>query len=51
MASAPFERYGAEEDEARDPASCPLDKEVAEERRLCGMGDSKMLGFQCSCSS
>jgi hypothetical protein len=51
MASSPFERYGAEEEEVRDSTSCPVDKEIAEERRFCGMGETKMLGFQCSCSS
>jgi hypothetical protein len=51
MATAPFEPWGAEADEAQDPVACPLEKEVAEERRFCGLGDSKMLGFQCSCSS
>jgi uncharacterized protein YdiU (UPF0061 family) len=51
MASAPFEPWGAEADEAQDPVACPLEKEVTEERRFCGLGDSKMLGFQCSCSS
>ncbi|KAI0264397.1 hypothetical protein BC834DRAFT_882858 [Gloeopeniophorella convolvens] len=28
-----------------------LDAETREERRFCGVGDKKMFGFQCSCSS
>lgn len=48
MACEPFERWGAEGDERPDEA---LDKEEREERRFCGMGEQKMLGFQCSCSS
>lgn len=48
MACEPFERWGAEGDERQDEE---LEKEVREERRFCGMGERKMLGFQCSCSS
>ncbi|KAI0058214.1 UPF0061-domain-containing protein [Artomyces pyxidatus] len=48
MACAPFEAWGAEGD-ARPEEE--LDAETREERRFCGVGDKKMLGFQCSCSS
>ncbi|KAI0049779.1 UPF0061-domain-containing protein [Auriscalpium vulgare] len=48
MASSPFEQWGAEGDERPDTE---LDAETKEERRFCGVGDKKMLGFQCSCSS
>ncbi|TFY52835.1 hypothetical protein EVG20_g10382 [Dentipellis fragilis] len=48
MACEPFEAWGAEGDER---SKAELDPEVWEERRLCGTGDKKMLGFQCSCSS
>jgi serine/tyrosine/threonine adenylyltransferase len=47
MGTQPFEAWGAEgtEDDAN------LDQETKAERRLCGLGEKKMLGFQCSCSS
>ncbi|EJF64664.1 hypothetical protein DICSQDRAFT_52883 [Dichomitus squalens LYAD-421 SS1] len=47
MACNPYEPWGAEgvEDESG------LDAETKEERRYCGMGERKLLGFQCSCSS
>lgn len=45
MACNPFEAWGAEGKEEE------LDPEEKEERRYCGIGDQKMLGFQCSCSS
>ncbi|KAF8896242.1 hypothetical protein BD779DRAFT_1494772 [Infundibulicybe gibba] len=48
MACNPFEPWGAEEDERPE---AELDAEEKEERRYCGMGEKKMLGFQCSCSS
>jgi len=48
MACNPYEPWGGEEDERTDDE---LDAEAREERRLCGVGDTKMLGFQCSCSS
>ncbi|EIW84072.1 UPF0061-domain-containing protein [Coniophora puteana RWD-64-598 SS2] len=48
MACNPFEAWGAERESA--PTN-ELDAETREERRLCGVGERKMLGFQCSCSS
>jgi hypothetical protein len=48
MACNPFEPWGAEGDERSE---AELDPEENEERRYCGMGEKKMLGFQCSCSS
>jgi len=48
MACNPYESWGAEGDDRTDEV---LDAETREERRLCGIGDAKMLGFQCSCSS
>ncbi|KAF8150778.1 hypothetical protein B0H34DRAFT_665320 [Crassisporium funariophilum] len=47
MACNPFEPWGGEDE--KDEAE--LSKEEREERRYCGLGDKKMLGFQCSCSS
>ena len=47
MACNPFEPWGAEDGECGEE----LDAEEKEERRYCGMGETKMLGFQCSCSS
>ncbi|KAH8100034.1 hypothetical protein BXZ70DRAFT_200765 [Cristinia sonorae] len=47
MACNPFDAWGAED--TQDVTA--LDKETLEERRFCGMGDTTMLGFQCSCSS
>lgn len=47
MASEPFKPWGGED---LPGETCP-DAETAEERRLCGLGEKKMLGFQCSCSS
>ncbi|KII92528.1 hypothetical protein PLICRDRAFT_37296 [Plicaturopsis crispa FD-325 SS-3] len=47
MATEPFEAWGAEG--ATEGAE--ESEEEKEERRLCEMGDRKMLGFQCSCSS
>ncbi|KAF7330454.1 hypothetical protein MVEN_02484400 [Mycena venus] len=49
MACNPFEPWGAEDAEPDDVTQ--LDVEEREERRFCGLGDSRMLGFQCSCSS
>ncbi|KAJ6494748.1 hypothetical protein C8R47DRAFT_1117036 [Mycena vitilis] len=49
MASNPFEPWGGEDANAEDETQ--LDAEQREERRFCGLGDSRMLGFQCSCSS
>jgi hypothetical protein len=46
MACNPFDSWGAEDKEDGE-----MDEEQKEERRFCGMGDTKMLGFQCSCSS
>ncbi|KAG6374471.1 hypothetical protein JVT61DRAFT_4514 [Boletus reticuloceps] len=48
MACSPFEPWGAEGDDTPDSA---LDPEIREERRYCGMGEKRLLGFQCSCSS
>lgn len=48
MACSPFAPWGAEGDSRPEEE---LDEEVREERRLCAVGDKKMLGFQCSCSS
>ncbi|KAI0749563.1 hypothetical protein C8Q80DRAFT_1218695 [Daedaleopsis nitida] len=48
MSCNPYEPWGAEDlDEDEDE----LDAEVMEERRYCSMGERKLLGFQCSCSS
>ncbi|KAG6861361.1 hypothetical protein C0995_001094 [Termitomyces sp. Mi166 len=48
MATNPFEPWGAEGDTRGEEE---LGKEEREERRFCGMGERRMLGFQCSCSS
>ncbi|ETW83014.1 hypothetical protein HETIRDRAFT_315131 [Heterobasidion irregulare TC 32-1] len=48
MACSPFAPWGAEGDSRPEEV---LDEEVREERRLCAVGERKMLGFQCSCSS
>lgn len=48
MACNPFEPWGAEDDPRPQES---LDPEILEERRYCGIGERKMLGFQCSCSS
>ncbi|KAH9856470.1 hypothetical protein C2E23DRAFT_865906 [Lenzites betulinus] len=48
MACNPFEPWGAEDFTGDESA---LDAEVKEERRYCGIGERKLLGFQCSCSS
>ncbi|KAH9481619.1 Protein adenylyltransferase SelO, mitochondrial [Psilocybe cubensis] len=48
MACNPYEPWGAEDEDQPDSE---LDKEEKEERRYCGLGEKKMLGFQCSCSS
>ncbi|KAG9104830.1 hypothetical protein FRC06_008060 [Ceratobasidium sp. 370] len=48
MASRPFEPWGAEDDSRPESE---LGKEERAERRLCGVGSVKFLGFQCSCSS
>lgn len=47
MACNPFSSWGGEEESDENG----LSKEKKEERRICGLGDKKMLGFQCSCSS
>lgn len=48
MAVNPFEAWGAEgEGRALDELSA----EEKEERRFCGLGPTKFIGFQCSCSS
>ncbi|KDR78888.1 hypothetical protein GALMADRAFT_244531 [Galerina marginata CBS 339.88] len=48
MACNPYEPWGAEDN---DRPESELDKEEKEERRYCSLGEKKMLGFQCSCSS
>ncbi|KAF9263247.1 UPF0061-domain-containing protein [Marasmius fiardii PR-910] len=48
MACSPYEPWGAENDDRSEES---LTAEEKEERRLCGVGDKSMLGFQCSCSS
>ena len=48
MACNPFEPWGAEMDVRPEE---DLNAEEKEERRYCGLGEKKMLGFQCSCSS
>ncbi|KAL5486061.1 hypothetical protein ACEPAI_7105 [Sanghuangporus weigelae] len=48
MAIHPFDPWGAEDDER--PTSS-LSGEEREERRFCGLGAKKFIGFQCSCSS
>jgi len=48
MATKPFDTWGAEDDLSIEER---LDEEIREERRFCGLGDQRMLGFQCSCSS
>ncbi|EAU85523.1 hypothetical protein CC1G_06424 [Coprinopsis cinerea okayama7 len=47
MACNPFEPWGGEDADELEA----LDKEEKEEKRFCGLGEKKMLGFQCSCSS
>jgi uncharacterized protein YdiU (UPF0061 family) len=47
MASEPFKPWGGED----LPNETCLDAETTEERRLCGLGEKQMLGYQCSCSS
>ena len=47
MACRPFEPWGADD----SPEGPELDKETMEERRFCSIGERRMLGFQCSCSS
>ena len=49
MAANPFEPWGAEDE--YDKADHLLEPEEREERRYCGIGNVRMLGFQCSCSS
>jgi uncharacterized protein YdiU (UPF0061 family) len=46
MACNPFEPWGGEDDSETD-----WDAETKEEARFCGIGEKRMLGFQCSCSS
>ena len=48
MACEPYKKWGAEDEEELSDGA---DRELVEERRYCGMGERKMLGFQCSCSS
>jgi len=46
MACKPFDLWGGE-----GVSEGELDEELEAERKYCGLGDTKMLGFQCSCSS
>ncbi|KAI0714456.1 hypothetical protein C8T65DRAFT_644387 [Cerioporus squamosus] len=48
MACSPYEPWGGE---GQEQSEQELDAEAREERRYCGMGDRKLLGLQCSCSS
>ena len=48
MACNPYDPWGGE---TLDQDESKLDAEVREERRYCSMGEKKLLGFQCSCSS
>lgn len=48
MACNPYETWGDEDGEYSEDE---LDEEMKQERRVCGVGDNAMLGFQCSCSS
>ncbi|TIA93579.1 hypothetical protein E3P99_00070 [Wallemia hederae] len=45
MALKPFEPYH------EDTSGNDLTAEQDEEKRLCGLGDESLLGYQCSCSS
>ena len=47
MATNPYEPWGAE----RVGEEVCISSEVEEEGRYCGLGEEKMMGFQCSCSS
>ncbi|THV03194.1 UPF0061-domain-containing protein [Dendrothele bispora CBS 962.96] len=51
MACNPFESWGGEETEGVEGTEEQMDEEEKEERRYCGVGDKRWLGFQCSCSS
>ncbi|KAI6116847.1 hypothetical protein EV401DRAFT_2058015 [Pisolithus croceorrhizus] len=46
MACSPFKPWGRE----GDMPDNELSEEEREERRYCGLGERRMLGFQCSCS-
>lgn len=50
MACNPYESWG-DEDEEYDIDGENGDEEMKQERRVCGVGEKAMLGFQCSCSS
>lgn len=47
MAMNPYEPWGDEGVNEEVGATV----EVGEERRYCGLGEERMLGLQCSCSS
>ncbi|KDQ59282.1 hypothetical protein JAAARDRAFT_127655 [Jaapia argillacea MUCL 33604] len=49
MACSPYDPWGGEGDETTPNEE--LEPEIREERRFCGLGERKMIGFQCSCSS
>ena len=49
MATNPFKDYA---EDLVDPAMCfKPSAEQTDDKRLCDVGDERMLGFQCSCSS
>ena len=48
MSTQPFDAWGAE---GSSKSEEELTDEQKLERRLCGLGEKRMLGFQCSCSS
>lgn len=47
MATNPYQPWGGEFE--RDEKA--LSEEEREERRFCGLGAKRFMGFQCSCSS
>ncbi|OCF38633.1 hypothetical protein I317_07581 [Kwoniella heveanensis CBS 569] len=53
MSTRPFQPYGEGAEYPGPGKGSPSSSkaEWEEDRRLCGLGDKDMLGFQCSCSS
>lgn len=49
MVGEPFKGYG--EVDVTSEACVAAEEEERERERLCGVGSTEMLGFQCSCSS
>lgn len=45
MSLKPFDNYH------ENVADNQLNEQQLEEKRLCGLGDESLLGYQCSCSS